>query len=158
MSNAEADTPTSARVLRNPEQLNQAIRLTSRSTWILLTGLGLCVAGVVAWGLLGRLDFHAQGQGILMRNASEVANVVARAGGTVSVIHVTSGARVAAGDILVSVKLDEISEQLAQAKITLDAQREELDKRKASSQRDVARRKADLEQELTSLRADLAEA
>lgn len=155
MTNPAPNPPPGGTRLRDPEQLNQAIRLTSRSIWILLTGLGLCVAGVVAWGFLGRLDFHAQGQGILMRNASEVVNVVARAGGTVSEIHVTPGTRVDAGAVLVSVRLDEVSEQLKQAKVTLDAQRAELDRRKAQSDSDIARRKADLEQSLVSLHADI---
>lgn len=158
MPNAAANSPPHAARLRDPEELNQAIRLTSRSIWVLLTGLGLCVVGVVAWGFLGRLDFHAQGQGILMRNASEVVNVVARASGTVSAIHVATGMRVAAGDVLVSVNLDEVSEQLAQAKITLDAQSAELAKRKATSVQDIARRRSNLEQELASLQADIAAA
>jgi HlyD family secretion protein len=158
MPNADAATRTNARVLHDPEHLNEAIRLTARSTWILLAALGLCVAAVIAWGFLGRLDFHAQGQGVLLLDRSEVANVVARAGGTVSTIRVVPGQRVAAGDVLASVRLDEIAERRDQAKVALDAQRRELDKYRATSAADVTRRKADLDLLVKSLQADLAEA
>jgi len=142
----------------DPEHLNQAIRLTSRSTWILLTGLGLCVAGIIVWGILGRLAFHAQGQGVIMLRSGEVANVVARAGGTVSEIHIKPGQKVRAGDLLVSIKLDEISERLSNAKLAFQSQRAELTKYADTSVADISRRNADLQQLLTSMKKDLAAA
>ena len=153
---ADQATPEAARAPRDPEHLNDAIRLTSRSTWILLSALAFCVAGIVAWGFLGRLSFHAEGQGVVLLDRSVVADVVARAGGSVSVIHVTPGQKVAAGDLLIAVKLDEIAGRLAQAKLALDAQRAELARYDATSRQDVARRKADLALQTKSLQADLA--
>ena len=155
---AEADAGEASQVaFRDPEHLNEAIRLTSRSTWVLLSGLLLCMLGVVVWAILGRLDFHASGGGVLLPKRSEVANVVARASGTVTDIRVATGRRVQAGEILVTVKLDEIQERRNQAEIELKAQQDELNRYNTSAQADVTRRRADLDQELKSLQASLGE-
>lgn len=146
-----------ARQMRDPEHLNDAIRLTSRSTWILLSALALCVAGIVAWGFLGRLSFHAKGEGVILLDRSMVADVVARAGGTIQTIHVTTGQKVTEGQVLVSVKLDEIAERLQQAQIALKAQRAEYARYDSASQADIKRRQQDLDEEIRSLTASLAE-
>ena len=145
------------RTMRDPEHLNEAIRLTSRSTWILLATLGLCVAGVAAWGFFGRLTFHAKGPGVILLDNSVVSNVVARAGGTVTHIHVKLWQPVRDGDVLVTVKLDETLERRDQARKTLAAQIAERDRYAAVSRDDIARRKADVDQQQKSLQASLAE-
>jgi HlyD family secretion protein len=145
-------------MIRDPERLNEAIRLTSRSTWILLAALALCAAGVVTWGVIGRLAFHAKGPGVILLDRSAVEDVVARAGGTVMQVHKSPGDKVEIGDLLVSVRLDEVDARLKQARVTLDAQRDELDKYSKSSAADVVRRKQDLDQEVKSLQTSLVEA
>lgn len=144
-----------SRAPQDPEHLNEAIQLTSRSTWILLIALALCVVGVVVWGLLGRLVFHANGQGVILLDHSVVADVVARAGGTVAQIHVKPGDTVARGDLLVTVTLDEIAERRKQALAAAQAQRSEYEKYQKTSSADVARRRQNLDQEVTSLKASL---
>lgn len=155
MSSAEQKIADGSRFIRDPEHLNEAIRLTSRSTWILLTALALCAVGVVTWGIVGRLAFHAKGPGVILLDRSVIADVVARAGGTVMQIHKSPGDQVAIGDLLVTVRLDELEERRRQAKLTMEAQRNELDKYSKSSAADVARRKQDLDQEVKSLQASL---
>lgn len=158
MSSVEPKTADGSRFVRDPEHLNEAIRLTSRSTWILLTALAFCAAGMVTWGIAGRLAFHAKGPGVILLDRSVVADVVARAGGTVTLIHKSPGDQVAIGDLLVTVGLDELDARLKQAKVALDAQRDVLDKYAKSSAADVVRRKQDLDQEVKSLHASLVEA
>lgn len=143
--------------VRNPEGLNEAIRLTSRATWLMLGSVALCVAGVAVWSMIGQLDFHASGPGVIMLRQSEVADVVARAGGRVSNIAVTPGQRVAAGALLVSIKLDEIDGRLQQAQIALTAQRDALAKYAATSSADIVERKQDLALQLQSLQTNLVE-
>ena len=157
MADPDTKEPSRQTAIRDPEHLNEAIRLTSRSTWILLSGLLLCVAGVVAWALLGRLDFHARGGGVILPKRSEVANVVARAAGIVTEIHAAPGRRVQAGDLLVTVKLDEIKERRDQAATELKAQQDELQRYSTTAQADIERRRKDLDQELASLQASLGE-
>lgn len=158
MLNPVATNAGSPRALRDPEHLNQAIQLTSRSTWILLVALALCVAGAVAWGVVGRLAFHAKGQGVILLDRSVVADVVARTGGTVAQIHVKPGDTVTRGDLLVTVKLDEIAERLGQARIAVQAQRAESENYDKTSHADVERRRQTLNQEISSLKVNLADA
>ncbi len=158
MSRVEPETAYGSRSIRDPEHLNEGIRLTSRSTWILLAALALCAAGMVTWGIVGRFAFHAKGPGVILLDRSVVADVVARAGGTVMQVHKLPGDQVAIGDLLVTVRLDELEGRLRQAKVAQDAQRDEVDKYNKSSAADVARRKRDLDQEVKSLQASLVEA
>jgi len=39
-----------------PESLNDYIRVTSPSVWIVLAALVVLLAGIVAWGILGRIE------------------------------------------------------------------------------------------------------
>lgn len=147
--------PARPAATRSPLHLNDAIRLTSRLTWIMLAGLALCVAGIVIWSFIGRLDFHANGNGILLRDRSEVADVVATAAGTVAIIHVQPDQKVVAGDLLVSIKLDELQARRDAALVTLNAQRREAAKYEETSRADVVRRQQNLEQQTLTLQADL---
>ncbi|MER8375937.1 NHLP bacteriocin system secretion protein [Mesorhizobium sp. M0152] len=158
MLNPVTTSAESPRALRDPEHLNQAIQLTSRSTWILFVALALCVSGAVAWGFVGRLAFHAKGQGVILLDRSVVADVVARTGGTVAQIHVKPGDTVTRRDLLVTVKLDEVAERLEQARIAVQAQRGESENYDKTSHADVERRRQTLHQEISSLKASLADA
>ena len=40
----------------SPEQLNDRIRVTGFGVWLLLSGILLVLAGIVVWGIFGRLD------------------------------------------------------------------------------------------------------
>ena len=157
MTNAPSDAARPA-AIRSPQHLNEAIRLTSRLTWIMLAGIALCATGIVVWSFIGRLDFHATGNGVLLRDRSEVADVVATVAGTVATIHVQANQKVATGDILVSIKLDELQARRDAALITLDAQRNEAATYAATSRADVVRRQQNLDQQALTLRANLSEA
>lgn len=158
MPNRLAGKAVGSRAPQDPEHLNEAIRLTSRSTWILLIALALCVVGIVVWGLLGRLVFHANGQGVILLEHSVVADVVARASGTVETIHVKPGDTVARGDLLVTVQLDEIAERRGQALVAAQDQRSVYEKFEKTSSSDIERRRQNLDQEVTSLKVNLVEA
>lgn len=150
--------PASPRpAIRDPEHLNDAIRLTSRSTWILLATFCLCMAAIVAWSFLGRLSFHAIGMGVVLRDRSQVSDAVAWTNGTVTRIHVNVDDKVAAGDTLVSVRLDEVEARHAQAIKQLDAQRAELERYDKTSQAEIKRRQQDLDQQLTSLQQSITD-
>lgn len=40
----------------SPEQLNDRIRVTSTGVWLLLVGVILVLAGILVWGIFGRLN------------------------------------------------------------------------------------------------------
>lgn len=42
----------------SPEQLNDYIRVTSPSVWIVLIALVVLLLGMLAWSVLGRIEVH----------------------------------------------------------------------------------------------------
>ena len=42
----------------SPEQLNDYIRVTTPSVWIVLIALVVLLVGMLAWGVLGRIEVH----------------------------------------------------------------------------------------------------
>ena len=42
----------------SPEQLNEYIRVTTPSVWIVLIALVVLLAGMLAWSVLGRIEIH----------------------------------------------------------------------------------------------------
>ena len=42
----------------SPEQLNDYIRVTAPSVWIVLISLVLLLAGILAWCIFGRIEVH----------------------------------------------------------------------------------------------------
>ena len=42
----------------SPEELNDYIRVTSPSVWIVLAALVLLLAGMLAWSILGNIQTH----------------------------------------------------------------------------------------------------
>ncbi len=42
----------------SPEQLNEYIRVTTPSVWIVLIALVVLLTGMLAWSVLGRIEIH----------------------------------------------------------------------------------------------------
>ena len=42
----------------SPEQLNDYIRVTTPSVWIVLVALVVLLAGILAWSIFGRVEVH----------------------------------------------------------------------------------------------------
>lgn len=144
--------------IRDPEQLNRALRLTSSSTWIALAILLLCSVAVIGWGIFGRVSFYVQGMGIILMQRGVVFDIDATSSGTVSAIHVKVGQQVAKGDLLFTIQQDELAVRRQAAAKALAQQQDALSTYQASSQADITRRKANLDQQLQSLQSSLGDA
>lgn len=144
--------------IRDPEQLNRAIHLTARSTWLLLGVLTLCVLTIVAWSFLGRLSFYVQGMGVILMQRGVVFDIVSTSAGSVQEIRVSVGQQVKKNDVLFIVKQDELTARRKMARDALAQQQDALAKYQASSQADVQRRRDNLDQQLKSLQNNLADA
>ncbi|MCB8822126.1 NHLP bacteriocin system secretion protein [Microvirga rosea] len=144
--------------IRDPEQLNRALHLTSPSTWIALAILGLCVVTILGWGILGRLSFYTQGMGIILMQRGVVFDIAATSTGTVNTIHVKVGQQVEKGDLLFTIQQDELAARRQSAAQALKQQQDALATYQASSQADIARRKANLAQQLQSMQSSLKDA
>ena len=42
----------------SPEQLNDYIRVTTPSVWLVLLALVILLAGILAWSIFGRVEVH----------------------------------------------------------------------------------------------------
>lgn len=46
--------------MSSPEQLNDYIRVTSPSVWLILVALVVLLIGILAWSILGTVETHAE--------------------------------------------------------------------------------------------------
>ena len=59
----------------SPEQLNDYIRVTTPSVWIVLIAVVLLLIGAVIWGVFGRMEIHdASGQTVEVAPITFVTN------------------------------------------------------------------------------------
>ena len=77
--------------IQSPEQLNDYMRVTTPSIWILLTAVVLLLAGVLIWSAFARIDSYAAGTAqvqdgqLIMAFDDEVTARSVRSGMTVTV-------------------------------------------------------------------------
>lgn len=142
--------------LQNPDQLNNAIRLTSASSWILLAVLTLCIGAIVIWSMVGRLLVYVHGPGVLELAGGDISVVEATATGEIKEILVQVGDSVKAGDTMFKVDLTAISAQNDGARKTLTQQQAELDSYTKTSDRDIKIRKENLDQQIKFLNSYIA--
>lgn len=142
--------------LQNPDQLNNAIRLTSASSWILLAVLALCIGAIVIWSMVGRLLVYVHGPGVLELAGGDISVVEATATGEIKEILVQVGDSVKAGDTMFKVDLTAISAQHDGARKTLTQQQAELDSYTKTSDRDIKIRKENLDQQIKFLNSYIA--
>src|SRR5581483_3158271 len=88
----------------------ELLAVTPASAWGALAALGGVVLAAVALALFGRVEVTARGPGAL-RAAGGVLPIVAGVGGVVAEVHVRSGDRVRAGQVLA--RLDAAAMQAA---------------------------------------------
>ena len=54
----------SLKKIASPEQMNDYIRVSSPSVWMVLTAVIVLLAGVCVWGMFGHLDTAVQTGGV----------------------------------------------------------------------------------------------
>src|SRR5438128_1013052 len=91
--------------IANPEQLDQLMQVVSMREWIPLTALGVVVAGVLAWSIVGAIPVNVQGRGAFIyprseAGTAEVAQFQATGGGRLLDLRVVRGDRVSKGMLL----------------------------------------------------------
>lgn len=144
-----------SRQMRTPDQLNRAIRLTSPSAWLLLLVLALCIGGVLAWSILGRVSIYVYGPGVIQLANGVVYDVNANAQGIVSSIEIKPGDRIKAGDEMFKINQLALTAQRDATAKTLKGQQDEYDSYKSRSDADVKRRNDNTTAQITALQSDL---
>ncbi len=78
------------------EQLDQLVRLTSRRTWLTVSGVLLLAVAAVLWGVIGKSSVMAEGTGVMLPTdgLSEISSLTA---GVLRDLPPTVGDRVRAG-------------------------------------------------------------
>lgn len=148
--------------LSTPEQLDQAMRVTSPAGWMALAAVGALVLGALMWSLLGTAPVKVKGHGILLAPGG-VFDVVSTSQGRLRSYLVKPGDTVQAGQAVVIVEQPEILQELASANSALaelKRQRESIlafqGKDRSAQQSLRARQKRDLLQSIKSQEERLA--
>lgn len=137
--------------LSSPEQLDQLMQVTTARGWLALSGVGLVLAGALAWGIFGRLPENVGGQGILLKSGG-VFEVVPNASGLLDDIAVSVGDSVNEGQVIARLAQPELVDQVQQARLNLHNLRDEHARLFAYGTKDAALQRAYLQQERENLR------
>jgi HlyD family secretion protein len=111
--------------LASPEQLDQAMRVTTARSWLALAAIGLLLLTAGAWGFVGQLSTKVGGRGILVRS-SGIMEIVAPAAGRVSDVAVTVGDSIVEGQVVARVAQPDLFDQVRQAQRELNTLRNTL--------------------------------
>lgn len=128
------------RKLRDPQQLDTAIRLTSTSGWIALVSIGVIIATAIVWVFAGSLPFRANGLGVLLETDSEIFPVPATISGRVEQVTVAVGDTVKEGQVLARMQSPETEAQLNAAKANFASLEAQRDRRDTQVKEDIATR------------------
>lgn len=101
--------------LSSPEQLDEAIVITSSGGWTALAGVVVLLATFVLWGFVASVPTRIAGQGILFSGGGQVIDAIAAASGTLTHRHVELGGKVRQGDVLAEISQPDIATRLEMA-------------------------------------------
>ncbi|MBF0304575.1 MAG: NHLP bacteriocin system secretion protein [Alphaproteobacteria bacterium] len=93
--------------LSTPEQLDQAMRLTAPSAWVLLLTVLLASAVGVLWSMVATVPLKVPGQGILISQGG-VLSVVSEAQGRIGRLMVRPGGVVRTGQVVAAIEQPEL--------------------------------------------------
>jgi len=128
------------RNLRDPQQLDTAIRLTSTSGWIALVSIGVIIVTAIVWVFAGSLPFRANGLGVLLETDSEIFPVPATISGRIEQITVAVGDAVKEGQVLARLQSPNTEAQLNAGKANLASLEAQRDRRHTQVKEDIATR------------------
>lgn len=130
------------RKLRDPQQLDTAIKLTSPSGWIALVAIAVIITTFVVWVFVGSLPFRANGLGVLLVNDSEIFTLPAPITGRIGSIEVAVGDAITKDEPLLRLEVPETEAQLDAAQAALSNISAQRQMRGVEVQRDIATRKS----------------
>src|SRR5205085_2515835 len=89
----------------SPDRLDQLVPVTSPLGWLALLALGLLLAAVAAWSVVGRIPERVRGEGLLLRGV-RLAEVQATVAGRLEELRVRPEGRVQPGDVIAVIRQD----------------------------------------------------
>lgn len=147
--------------LSSPEQLDQLLQVTHPKGWLALTAVGAILAAAITWGFVGTIPTEAQGEGILLRQGG-VSDLVTLGQGQVEEVRVAVGDEVRKGQVVATLRQDELLRRIEDDRSRLADLREEYRdlERYAEEQRrlreqGLEQRRANLRRTIDTLERDL---
>jgi HlyD family secretion protein len=86
--------------LASPEQLDQLIKITRPFDWVAALVIGLALAVVLIWSLVGRIATRTPGEGILIIGGGQVVDAVSAAAGRLESLKVAVNDRVSRDQVI----------------------------------------------------------
>nr|WP_277911490.1 NHLP bacteriocin system secretion protein [Magnetospirillum gryphiswaldense] len=105
--------------LSTPEQLDQAMCVTSPLAWLLMAASGVLVAVAVVWSMIATVPIRVPAKGILF-SAGGVLTVASEQGGRIAALPVRSNQRVEAGQLVARIEQPDLRQDLETARQELN--------------------------------------
>lgn len=147
--------------LSSPEQLDQLMQVTNPRGWLALGAMGALLLTGVGWAVLGSIPTDATGEGILLRQGG-VSSLVAPEAGQVEELLVSVGDVIEKGQVVASIRQEELLRQIQDSRDKLAGVRTEHGDllRYAGEQgrlrdRDLAQQRSNLEQTIRALQREV---
>ena len=131
--------------LSSPEQLDQLVRVADAKGWVAVLGLMLFVVFGGVWSVIGAIPTEVQAPGILVLDGGRLMNLPSPASGMIIDLKVHAGDQITRGQVIASLRQDELVTRVANARQILAERQDQLAKRRAVLELDMPRRKGDSE-------------
>ncbi|MBT4770710.1 MAG: NHLP bacteriocin system secretion protein [Rhodospirillaceae bacterium] len=141
--------------LRDPEQLDTVIKLTTPRGWMSLYIVLFIVVALIVWGFLGGIPSRVSGLGMIRDSKSVIYDVSATAEGWVEAVHVKIGDRVIEGDKIVTLRLPDTETKKKSALTTLEILRQQYDEQSAFTEKDVSGRAQNTEKQVSAMQESI---
>ena len=105
--------------LNSPEQLDEAIRITSPTSWLAALGLLAVVGSAVAWSIFGTVPTRVNGDGIIVYRDAEAHKAVAEAPGLLKELLIKPADQVSEGQVVAIILKPELDVQISSARAEL---------------------------------------
>ena len=97
--------------LSSPEQLQEAIRITSPMSRLAVAALTVVVLAASTWSVFGRVRTRVQGDGLIAYQDAQRVEIVAHAEGYLAALLVRRGDRVVRGDVVARIENESIEQR-----------------------------------------------
>ncbi len=137
--------------LSTPEQLDQAMRVTTPTSWLSIFSVIGLVVGAVVWSIVGTVPVKVKGAGSLI-SPGGVLDVISSSDGRITEFLVKPGDRLDFGDVIARVDQPDLRQELDTARAELTDQLDQRTQIEEFQQREIEVETAVLSQRRSNLK------